>query len=67
METARHFGISEDRAVNYHADSEGTALNFKVVGEAVSAVRCSVPLDAAWKEEIDADYEARGNKKGGEA
>ena len=29
VETARYFGISEDRAVNYHSDSEGTQLNCK--------------------------------------
>ena len=34
VETARHFGISEDRAVNYHSDSEGTQLNYEVVSEA---------------------------------
>ena len=30
IETARHFGISEDRAVNYHSDSEGTQLNYEL-------------------------------------
>ena len=38
------FGIDEDRAVNYQCDSEGTALNYEVISEAISAVRCSVPL-----------------------
>ena len=33
-----------DRAVNYHSDHEGTQLNYEVLSEAVSAVRCSVPL-----------------------
>ena len=59
VETARHFGISEDRAVNYHSDSEGTQLNYEVVSEAICAVRCSAPLGADWKKRIDEDYNAR--------
>lgn len=30
--TAGHLGIAPDRAVNYHCDSEGTRLNYEVVG-----------------------------------
>ena len=52
VETARHFGISEDRAVNYHSDSEGTQLNYEVVSEAICAVRCNAPLGADWKKRI---------------
>lgn len=63
VETARHFGISEDRAVNYHSDSEGTQLNYEVLSEAICSVRCSAPLDANWKKRIDEDYESR--RKGG--
>ena len=63
VETARHFGISEDRAVNYHSDSEGTQLNYEVLSEAICAVRCSAPLIADWKKRIDEDFESR--KKGG--
>lgn len=63
VEAARHFGISEDRAVNYHSDSEGTLLNYEVLSEAICSVRCSAPLDANWKKRIDEDYESR--KKGG--
>ena len=63
VETARHFGISEDRAVNYHSDSEGTALNYEVLSETVCAVRANVPLDRTWKQRIDEDY-ARRNRRG---
>lgn len=63
VETARQFGISEDRAVNYHSDSEGTQLNYEVLSEAICSVRCSAPLSADWKKRIDEDYENR--KKGG--
>lgn len=63
VETARQFGISEDRAVNYHSDSEGTRLNYEVLSEAICSVRCSTPLSGDWKKRIDEDYENR--KKGG--
>ena len=63
VETARHFGISEDRAVNYHSDSEGTQLNYEVLNEAICAVRCSAPLSADWKKKIDEDYEKRGKRR----
>jgi hypothetical protein len=59
VETASQFGISADRAVNYHSDSQGTALNYQVVSEAISAVRVSRPLTAEWKKRIDADFKKR--------
>lgn len=59
VETAGHLGIAPDRAVNYHCDSAGTRLNYQVVGEAVSAVRCSAPIDAHWKDAIEKDFRSR--------
>ncbi|MFC2662881.1 MAG: hypothetical protein ACFNYI_07030 [Eubacterium sp.] len=44
-------------------DSEGTALNFEVLGEAIRSVRASRPLDSSWKKRIDEDYQKRGQKK----
>lgn len=63
VETARHFGIGAERAVNYHCDSAGTQLNYEVLSEAICAVRGSAPLGADWKKRIDEDFESRG--KGG--
>ena len=60
VETAKKYGISEDRAVNYCPDAAGTQLNFEVLSEAVSSVRASVPLKKSWKERIDADHQSRG-------
>lgn len=59
VETAGNFGIDAGRAVNYHCDSEGTALNYEVLSEAICSVRCSRPLEPTWKERIDRDYERR--------
>ena len=62
VETARHFGIAEDRAVTYHSDSVGTLLNYAVMSDAISSVRSSRPLSADWKRKIDEDFKKR--KKG---
>lgn len=41
IEVAGRFGIAANRAINYESDSEGTALNYQVLSETVSAVRRS--------------------------
>ena len=61
--TAERYGIGKDRAANYHADAEGTALNYSVVSETVSRVRTRQPIAENWKERIEADFNKRGNKK----
>lgn len=63
VETARHFGIDADRAVNYHSDHEGTQLNYEVLSAAVSAVRHSAPLGRDWKRRIDKDFRSRKDKR----
>ena len=59
VETARHFGIDEERAVNYHADKKGTAVLFESVSNAVCFVRSAAPLKANWKKKIKEDFESR--------
>ena len=56
---AGRFGIDAGHAVDYHSDRDGTALNYEVLSETVSAVRTfgSVPKD--WKRRIDDDYKNR--------
>ena len=41
IKVARRFGISSDRALNYESDEVGTALNFRVFSDTISAVRRS--------------------------
>ena len=62
VETARRYGIDEDRAVNYNADGEGTHILYESVAKAVCNVRASAPLGADWSEDINADYQRRGKK-----
>ena len=58
---AARFGINEDRAANYHADSKGTGVIYETVSEAICHVRkCNVPLSADWKRTVDEDYKKRG-------
>lgn len=59
VETARHFGIAEDRAVNYHADKKGTSVVFDSVSRAVGCARACAPIQADWSEEIAEDYKSR--------
>lgn len=59
VEVADRFGISADRAANYHADSKGTQLNYEVVSEAICNLRASKSIDADWKARIDQDYKGR--------
>ena len=62
-ETAGRMGIDRGHSVNYHSDSVGTALNYKVVSDAVSRVRaCAAPLEADWKAEIEDDYLRRSHE-----
>lgn len=57
--TAKQFGISEDRSVNFICDSKGTALNYAVLNDAVASVRCSKKVDANWKKRIEQDFSSR--------
>lgn len=61
---AARFGIGKDMTADYHSDEKGTALNYQVLSDAVTQVRCSsAPLRADWKQRIDEDYLRRGGKK----
>ena len=60
ISAARSFGIREDRAVRYRRDSEGTRLNYEVVGETIARYRGRREIDAAWSAPIEADVKKRG-------
>ena len=60
VETAARYGIDADRAVNYHADKEGTRVVYQSVANAVCSLRENKELKADWSEEIDKDYQSRG-------
>ena len=53
---AARFGITADRAANYHADRQGTAVVYEAVSETVCNFRAHKPMQANWKENIDRDF-----------
>ena len=57
---AKRFGIAPDRAASYRCDSEGTALNYEVIGEAVMEMRRKGKVSANWSAPIAADVRKRG-------
>ena len=63
VQTASRFGIAPDRAQNYHADSEGVELNFRVMSEAVATFRECAVMPEGWNDEIQKDYKRRGGRK----
>ena len=59
ISTAAKFGINEDFAVEYHADKEGTQLNYQALNEAVTSFRQGEKINRTWKKDIEKDFENR--------
>lgn len=57
---AARFGISADRAADYHADSTGTQVAYQAVCATVCNFRASQPMTTSWKSKIQEDFERRG-------
>lgn len=62
VETAAQYGISEDRAVNYHADPKGTACLYDNVSDVVFSVRMGCDIEENWSEKLNKDFKSRGKK-----
>ena len=63
VETAAQYGINPDRAVNYNADEKGTKILYATVSESICQMSANAPLQANWSEEINKDYQKRGEKR----
>jgi uncharacterized protein YegL len=63
VETAGRYGIDADRAVDYVADSEGTALNFTVMSQTVASFRKTGEVPVEPMEAIRNDMKKRGGRK----
>ena len=57
---AARFGIERDCAVDYHADTLGTAVIYEAMNEAVCNVRACKPMSREWRKAVDEDYKKRG-------
>ena len=62
VETAAQYGITEDRAVNYHADPKGTACLYDNVSDVVFSVRMGCDIEENWSEKLNKDFKSRGKK-----
>ncbi len=59
IQAASGLGIRPERAATYRCDSRGTALNYKVMADAVYSLRSCGSIQDDWKEEIDQDFRSR--------
>lgn len=62
VETAHAFGIAEDRAVNFVADSDGVRENFRSLASPVAMFSRGGGLRDDWKKDIDEDHRKRSGK-----
>lgn len=59
VETAASFGIARNRAVNYHADSEGTQVLYETISAPISAMRKNQAISDTWGVQIEEDFQKR--------
>lgn len=59
VETAAGFGIERNRAVNYHADHEGTRILYNAISAPISAMRKNQSISDAWGVQIEEDFKKR--------
>jgi len=59
VQTAAHFGIAPDRAVNYRADSRGTQVIYDTVSETVCAARMGEGIGKDWAGAIKKDFKEK--------
>ena len=63
VETAKEYGITEDRAVDFLCDKEGMGTNFEALSESVGKFRVTGSISKKWSEKIQSDYEKRKDSK----
>ena len=61
ISTAEKIGIHPSRAVNYHADARGLAVNYETLSDTVSSFRECGCVAEDWKSAIETDHEARSH------
>lgn len=59
VQTAKTYGIEEDRAVNFVNDSRGYETNYRVLNNAFRCMRSNGYIPKDWEEDIKKDYNSR--------
>lgn len=59
ISTAAQMGIGEDFAVEYHADKEGTQVNYEAITKTVLQYRKEGVIKENWKKSIEEDFNKR--------
>ena len=59
LETAKRYGIREDRATNFHPDSVGVRVSIEAMSRAAEQLRTEKMLCPTWKESVEEDYNSR--------
>lgn len=62
IETARNFGIDEERAANFVNDGEGIEVMYNAQCCLMSDIRNKRVNRREWKRNVDADFESRGRR-----
>jgi len=62
IETAKSFGISEERAANFVNDGDGIEVMYRAQCCLMSDIRKNRANGRAWKAKVDADYKRRGRQ-----
>ena len=62
VETARNFGIDEERAANYVSDEAGIGVMYEAQCCLMSDIRHNRKNERGWKKNVDADYQKRNRR-----
>lgn len=60
VETAKRFGIREDRSVNFKQDSQGMELAFETVSNVACSMQREASVPAGWNRRLNEDVKKRG-------
>lgn len=63
VETARNYGINEDRVANYVPSAKGTQMNFTMMSDTVLSYRKLGIVDEKFLDNIRKHYESNGGEK----
>lgn len=59
VETAKHYGISEERAANFANDKQGLSLRARAESEMISCLRFGENIREDWKDSLETDLRNR--------